>query len=79
MSEETDRPIIKEGFERKPRSPKVLRSQARALIRQAENDGQFEDDENLISKIVEFARKTNVGAPELASFVVREAMRSKLV
>jgi hypothetical protein len=79
MSDEPDRPLIKEGFERKPRSPKVLRSQARALIRKAENDGKFDDEDNLIAKIVEFARKTNVGAPDLAGYVIREAMRSDLV
>lgn len=73
-----DRPFLKEAFERKPRSPKVLRSQARALIQKAEREGKFEG-ENLIDMIVDFARMTDVSAPELAGFVVREAMRADLL
>lgn len=67
-----------EAYEGKPKSSRVVQSQAIAILNVAKSMGYLDND-GLHSLIVQWARKSNVSIPELASFVFREGKHRGLL
>lgn len=76
MSEKSRADILIERYDPRPKGVRMLRSQAKRVIKEAEREGLLDDEDGFAQLIADFAKNRNVDLPTLASFVFREAMYS---